>query len=284
MNPVVPAVESLASRFNGLGLWRTEHAVWGHRMRARTFDRSLYLWMHGRGFMGEDERRLLCSLVRPGMTALDIGANLGLYSLKMASLVGASGRVIAFEPDPDLYALLAENCASNGAANVEARNLAVGSGPDRMVLHRLTLNSGDNHLGQGGRAAFRRPVEVEVASIDALYPALRPDFVKIDVQGWELKVLRGMETVLRASEAVGVYLEIWPDGLRRAGDSPEALFAFVREVGLRFYSCVDGRELDRADFTEVARTVRGLTHVDLFASRRPPNLLGEFRSDGSRQT
>ena len=67
MNPALPALEFLASAFNGLGLWRREQLVWGKRMRARTFDRSLYLWMHRRGFMGKAERRLLGELVKPGM-------------------------------------------------------------------------------------------------------------------------------------------------------------------------------------------------------------------------
>ena len=52
MNPVAPAIGRAASAFNGFGLWRREQPVWGHRMRGRTFDRTLYLWMHRMGLMG----------------------------------------------------------------------------------------------------------------------------------------------------------------------------------------------------------------------------------------
>lgn len=270
MNPLVPAIGRLASAFNGSGLWRREQAVWGQRMGSRTFDRTLYLWMHRQGFMGVPERSVLGRLVRPGMTAVDVGANLGLYSALISRLVGPGGRVVSFEPDPDLFALLVENCAANGAANVEAHCLALGSVPDRMVLQRLTLNSGDNHLGSAGRAAFRRPVEVNVASLDALIPGLRPDFIKIDVQGWELKVLGGMERTLRESDRVGIYMEFWPGGLRRAGDSAQELYDFVRDLGLRFYSCADWRELDRPAFLALGSSVRGQSHTDLFASRVSP--------------
>jgi len=269
MNPALPALEFLASAFNGLGLWRREQLVWGKRMRARTFDRSLYLWMHRRGFMGKAERRLLGELVKPGMTAVDVGANVGLYTLLMAELVGRSGRVIAFEPDPDLVKLLGDNCAANGAANVEVHNVALGSGPDRMILNRLTLNSGENHLGSNGRTAFRRPLEVQVAAFDGIAPGVRPDFVKVDVQGWELNVLRGMEGTLKASDST-VYLEFWPDGLRRAGNAPEELFAFARGLGLNFYSCDDGARLDEAAFLAMAARVKGMDYVNLIAARKDP--------------
>jgi FkbM family methyltransferase len=269
MNPVVPAIEYLAASFNGLGVWRREQSVWGKRMSSRTFDRSLYLWMHRRGFMGKAEQAIMARLVKPGMTVVDVGANVGLYTLFMAGLVGPGGRVIAFEPDPDLAALLRDNCAANGAANVEAHPAALGSSADRLILHRLTLNSGENHLGSQGRSAFRRPVEVDVAAFDSLLPGVRPDFVKVDVQGWELNVLRGMEATLRESEAL-VYLEFWPDGLRRAGSAPGDLFSFVRGLGLNFYACDDWRQLSEPMFLDMAAKVKGMNYVNLLASRRGP--------------
>jgi FkbM family methyltransferase len=182
--------------------------------------------------------------------------------------------VISFEPDPELFSLLRENCAANGAS-VDARRVALGLSSNRMILQRLTLNSGDNHLGATNRTAFRRPLEVEVAAFDTLMPGLRPDFIKVDVQGWELKVLRGMEATLRASQDVLVYLEFWPSGLRRAGDSPAELFAFLRGLGLQLYSCADWRELDEGSFLALEGHVRGMNHVDLLAARkRPPSTGG----------
>jgi FkbM family methyltransferase len=273
MNPIVPVIGNLASALNGLGIWRRQQSVWGQSMRSRTFDRSLYLWMHKRGFMGTSERAVLSELVKPGMTVVDVGANVGLYSLLFAQLVGPKGRVVSFEPDPDIFPLLRENCAANGAAHVEVHPLALGSQADRLMLHRVPLNSGDNHLGSRGGTLFDRLVEVEVSSLDALMPELRPHFIKVDVQGWELSVLRGMEKIVRAAETASIYIEIWPEGLRRAGASPADLYAFVRHMGLTFYSCEQGAALNESSFLALADGMNG--HINLLASRTPPKLSGK---------
>lgn len=219
--------------------------------------------------MGKAERKLLGQLVRPGMTVVDVGANVGLYTILMAGLVGPAGRVISFEPDPDLLLLLRENCAANGAGNVAAQGTALGAAADQMILHRLTINSGENHLGSRDRAAFRRPVEVDVAAFDVLMPGLRPDFIKVDVQGWELNVLRGMEATLRASQAV-IYLELWPDGLRRAGSAPADLFSFVKGLGYDFYPYEGGAKLDEKALLSMAEKVKGMNYVNLVATRNGP--------------
>jgi FkbM family methyltransferase len=261
------AIERAAAWFNGLGLWHGPQSVWGERIRAATFDRWLYLRLHRHGAMGRFERRTLAGLVRPGMKVVDVGGNLGLYTVLLARQVGAAGQVISFEPDPELFDLLRENCAANGCGQVACHNLALGSRPGRMILNKMSLNSGDNHLGTGQEKAFYRPVEVQVETLDRLLPDLRPDFVKIDVQGWELEVLRGMEQTLRASPHVAVYVEFWPGGMRRAGSRPEDLFDFLQRLGFRVFTVSDRAEQDAASFALLTQRVKGLDHADLFASR-----------------
>jgi FkbM family methyltransferase len=273
MNPVIPAIENLSATFNGLGVWRGKQTVWGKLLQAKTFDRGLYLWMHRVGLMGRAERKVLKRFIRKGMTVVDVGANLGLYSLAMAEMTGPTGRVISFEPDPDLYALFRENCAANGAENIEPIQSALGRIPDKMILHRLTINSGGNHLGPDDRMAFRRPVEVDVAVFDDLYPEVRPDFIKVDVQGWELNVLRGMERTLKAANPV-IFLEFWPEGLMRAGSQPEEIYSLVRDLGFSLYSCDKWEELDRPGFVAMSARVSGAKFVNLLASRSSPGPVG----------
>jgi FkbM family methyltransferase len=268
---VIPVIEQFATTFNGLGVWRGEQSVWGKRLQARTFDRGLYLLMHRLGFMGGPERKLLAKFVRAGMTVVDVGANVGLYTLAMADIAGPSGRVISFEPDPELFPILRANCAANGATNVVAVNAALGRAPDKMTLHRLALHSGDNHLGSKDPIEFRRPVEVDVAAFDGLYPGVRPDFVKVDVQGWELNVLLGMERTLSDADPV-IFLEFWPDGLKRAGNKPDELFSFFRDHGYHLYSCDGYSEFEGSAFIAMAARIGARKFVNLIASRSRPNV------------
>lgn len=270
MSPHGPLLGRLTGALNGLGLWRRTQPVWGLAIRAETFDRTLYLCLHRLGLMGSAERATLRRLAGPAMLVVDVGANLGLYSAFLSRCVGAQGRVISFEPDPDLHRLLVANCAANACANVEAHNLALGDGPGRMALSRSALNGGDNHLGPVAHGAFRRSLEVDVAALDLLMPGLAPGLVKLDVQGWELRALRGMAGLLGRVERVGVLLEVCPRSLRRAGDSPEDLFGFLGGLGFGLYSCADWTRHDRASFLSVAAGLRGQAHVDVFASRVGP--------------
>ncbi|HVT73232.1 MAG TPA: FkbM family methyltransferase [Lacunisphaera sp.] len=267
MNPLVPLVERLAAGFNDLPLWAGECTVWDRRFRSASFERWLYLRLHRLGWMGRRESAALARSVRPGMTVLDVGGNLGLYTLLLSRLVGPAGRVVTFEPDPALFALLRHNIARNGCANIEAHNLALGRTHARLRLRRLILNSGDNTLGPGGSGWFRREVEVEVVALDEFRPGWRPDFVKIDVQGWELDVLRGMEQSLAAEPPPILHLEYWPAGFRRAGYAARDLVAFLRARRFRLHRVDTGAELDEAGLAQLDRELTGLRHADIRAER-----------------
>src|SRR5262249_46032464 len=149
------------------------------------------------------------------MRIVDVGANLGLYTLLLARLTGPAGQVHAFEPEPTLFRALARNCRRNAAANVTAVNYALGAGSGRIPFYRSLFNSRDNRLG--GLGWKGRGVEVEMARLDDVLPDPRVDFVKMDVQGYEMQVLRGMEGIFEASPGLAIYFEFWPLGLRAAG-------------------------------------------------------------------
>lgn len=268
MNTLVRLAESVALGFNQLPLWRSECRVWGLRLTAATFERWLYLRLHRLGRMGREEHAALSRIVRPGMTVLDVGGNLGLYTLLISRLVGPTGRVVTFEPDPDLHALLQYNCTLNACTNVEAHNLALGRQRDRLVLRRMILNSGDNTLGAGGSGLFRREIATDVVALDEFLPDLRPDLIKIDVQGWELEVLRGMERTLTACPRASIYLEYWPEGFRRAGYQCVDLIRFLRDRSYDIHLTGDDTPLDDEGLAALTRQLTGLKHADLCARRR----------------
>ncbi|MDQ3242738.1 MAG: FkbM family methyltransferase [Gemmatimonadota bacterium] len=120
---------------------------------------SLLLSM--RGIYEPAETALVQQLVGPGSTVLDIGANIGYYTLQFAELVGASGRVIAFEPDPANFELLARNTQLNGYLNVTLVQRAASNTAGILNLHRSITNWGDSRIfdSHDGRST------VEIASL-----------------------------------------------------------------------------------------------------------------------
>ena len=254
-------------------VWRAGRVrVWGNRLRPPTFDRWLALWLHRAGLIGAADRKFIQAHVKPGMTVVDIGANQGLYTLLFSRLTGESGKVLAFEPDDLLQGALRENLDFNRAHNVQPFHLALGAKRGAMTLYRSLLNSGDNRLsaksaGEGPRQA----VPVQIERLDEVLTGRRLDFVKMDVQGWEMEVFRGMQGLLDApaNTQMTIYFEYWPQGLRDAGSEPSEPLAFLIQNGFTIYS-LRGSELAGmiSDPTEFVGTVLGNTYLNLYAIRR----------------
>lgn len=268
-----PFVQSPLRWFNLHPWWRHGAvSVWGARLRAPTFDRWLALRLHQARFMGVEDKRFLETYLRPGMTVVDIGANQGLYSLLLSRLAGKNGCVLAFEPDDMLYRALVENVALNGAETIQPHHLALGSQPGTMTLHRSLLNSGDNRLASKAETAGpREAVQIRLERLDRVLAGRRVDFIKMDVQGWEMEVFRGMQGLLDDPQnaAMAVYFEFWPQGLRDAGSEPVAPLDFLAANGFSIHR-PQGSELGEParDLRAVAGSIRPGAYTNLYAVRR----------------
>ena len=189
----------------------------------------------GSGGLEPGVRRVIRALLRPGMRAADVGANVGLLTLAMAAAVGPSGRVRAFEPEARVRDQLAKTLHLNGLAQVSLSAAAVGAEAGRIVFHESPVigHSSLYALPDEERAGERR-VEVEVVALDDMVPAGEGlDLVKIDVEGAELDVLRGMRRILERGDDIAVLAEFGPSHLRRVGLDPDAWFAAFAAHGLR---------------------------------------------------
>jgi FkbM family methyltransferase len=260
-------ISSLLYDFNHAPIWRRGLNVWGCRIRAASLDRLVFIALHRAGFMGREEAPLLEKLVEPGMQILDVGANIGLYTVLMARLTGDAGRVFAFEPEPDLFSVLCENCAANEAVNVTPFRCAAGDANGRATFQRATFNSGDNRLGASKPGA--QSIEVDVARLDDVLPVQTIQFIKLDVQGHEVAALTGMQQLLASSPEVRVLFEFWPAGLWAAHTSPELLFKFFHERG--FFICElekgQARKLDTP--ASLVSQLGEKRYTNLLASRTP---------------
>jgi UDP-perosamine 4-acetyltransferase len=171
-------------------------------------------------------RRLLERVLEPGMVFLDVGAHLGLHTLTAARRVGNSGHVFSFEPTPTTYKLLCQTLRLNALDDcVTARRAAVGRENTTKPLYVGTI-SGHNSLYP--LPGVETTVEVEVVQLDnELPPAQHVDVAKIDVEGAELEVLRGMSRIIAENPGILIIAEYGPTHLARAGiASPDWLSAF----------------------------------------------------------
>lgn len=177
------------------------------------------------------ETKVFLEWLRSGMTVVDIGAHVGWYALQAARRVGPSGRVVAFEPEPRNRERLLRNLADNAVANVDVVPMAAADRQGRMALALDSANAGAHWLRQDG-ADGSASVTVELTTIDA-WCAGRPlpDVLKIDVEGAELLVWRGMRQLLARAPGLRLMVEFYPDALARAGTAPEALYQAFQDDG-----------------------------------------------------
>jgi FkbM family methyltransferase len=141
--------------------------------------------------------------VKKGMTFVDVGACVGYYSLIAAKLVGADGKVFAFEPEPLNFEWLIRNISINGFKNILPIRKAVS---DKNGLIELYLDK-DNI---GGHSIVRNRGEsilVEAVALDNFFKDQTPDVVKIDIEGGEILALRGMEQIIKRSKELSLFVE-----------------------------------------------------------------------------
>jgi FkbM family methyltransferase len=174
------------------------------------------------------------------MTVLDLGANIGFYSLFARSIVGKRGRVFSFEPFPGNIALLRESIRQNGFTNVFAIESAVSDktgtailylSPDACSEHSL-LDLDFDYAEQD----TEKQIQVAVTSVDDYFAKnhldAKIDFIKMDIEASESRALRGMQKTLDQNQKISIMTEFWPNGFREDEAAPEDFL--YRLVGLGF--------------------------------------------------
>jgi FkbM family methyltransferase len=201
------------------------------------------------------------------MVVVDVGANVGYYTLLASRLVGEEGRVFAFEPEPQNYDLLCKNIKANGCRNVIAEQKAVWkkSGEETLFLDKSNL--GGHSLVRANVMDKDGSVCVKVTSLDEYFGALEcpVDFIKMDVQGSEMGVFDGMEKIMKQDCPLGIMAEFWPEGIRNSGVSPEVFLE--RLVRRRFDIYSIGQSVTSVDINQLSRKPDG-KEVMLFCERQ----------------
>jgi len=240
----------------------------GAKMCAPTFDRFVALWCWKLGLLERSEHELLGRLCRPGMRAVDIGANIGFHALTMAGGVGPSGSLLAFEPEPRVAGCLEANLERNGFEWARVIRAAVAEQSGETTLWVSAANRGDSSCchaaGDGRDVSMTVP---RVALDDVVEKGTSVDVLKMDVQGGEVSALKGMPRVLAESPRLNMLIELWPQGLEDAGSSTHEALGLLKEHGLALAALLPGGRVgsDWLDLDALEAETRRRGYINLLA-------------------
>jgi FkbM family methyltransferase len=188
--------------------------------------------------------RLLQRRLHAGAVMVDVGANWGYFTLVSAAAVGRSGRVLALEPDPRQFERLDANIRLNAFSHVTATAAAAAARPGSAVLAGYSDDARNRGVSRiDGHAAGPR-FDVACVTVDdatATFP--RVDVVKIDVEGGELDVLRGMANGLGAERYRAILLELHPELLQQQGQSAGDCVGLLADAGYQGWTIDQSRRL-----------------------------------------
>ena len=184
----------------------------------------------------KSESKFIKSICFEGMNILDIGANIGYHTAIFSQLVGVNGTVISIEPDEESYKYLSKSIDSFNYKNVFSFRLAASDTKQKLPLFISKDNRGDNRLYSTNQK--RNSIIVECLTIDELLKDNKIenlDLIKIDVQGYEPKVLKGMRNIVKSSKELILLSEFWPKGILQAGGNPKEFLGILRNMHFQLF-------------------------------------------------
>jgi FkbM family methyltransferase len=202
-----------------------------------------------RGTYEPDVLALIAKLLKPGDTAVDIGANIGWHTLHMSAAVGSTGKVLSVEPDPENIRLLKENASRNNCLNVSIGEFAVGAETGRARFYVNSASRG--HQGLFDHSGSGDAIDVEIRRTADVIDPIRPKLIKIDVEGAEPEVWAGM-----AHRPPHIIFEFVPSMLRTCNSDPRAFLVSLQEAGYTLEAIGGPDNLDVDMIVELADASR----------------------------
>lgn len=244
---------------------------YGHKMFLVASDVSLTPHIAVDGYWEEWITNIFMKVVKPGMQVVDVGANVGYYTLLAAQLVGEKGHVTAFEANKELADVVYRNLQING---YQERSTVI----DKAVFSESkTLNFSiyKNHKGSSGlwgseqdAGNFRDEVEivqVEAVSLDEQFAQRTPDLIKIDAEGAEGHVLMGARQLMERNRNLQLLIEYNPHFISGSFGSLEAFHSMITSMGFEPHLACHDSTLKKMTFAEIVSA--GIQHCDLLLKR-----------------
>ena len=191
-----------------------------------------------------NQTEIVKKYVHEGDIVIDIGAHVGYYTLLMAQLVGENGKVYSFEPDPVNFQLLKKSVEINGFENVVLIQKAVSNITDKVKLFLGDDDSAINRIYDAKLGDAKESIDVESVTIDEYFKENDElvNFIKIDSEGSEIKIINGMKQFLSRNQELVMMTEFFPFLIKKSGDEPNQYLKSLEKSGFSLYNILDKNE------------------------------------------
>lgn len=172
------------------------------------------------------EISLLKKYIKEGDLIIDIGANIGFYSELFSNLTGDKGMVYCFEPDQTNFKHL--NDRVSHISNIKTFNKAVADKNHILKIYTSKMLNVDHRTYKPDE--YDQEIDIEAVALDSFLNEQPINFIKIDIQGFEMSAMTGMKTILQNNN-VKILSEFWPYGLKKAGSTILEYYLFLKQLG-----------------------------------------------------
>ncbi len=217
--------------------------------KTRVFEKYIFYYLPNDKYIGQRvalekyepyETQLILRQAKRGDVVVDVGANIGYYTILLADKVGKTGKVYAFEPDKTNFEILKKNIKANNLKNVVAVNAAVGNKNETKTLYKSNENLGDHKLYETHPPCGHPPLRkggqnnlvekpINVVKLDNYLKNQKIDLMKIDTQGWEPEVINGAKGLIDENKPV-MFLEYSPASYTQAKLDGKEMMNFLRKI------------------------------------------------------
>ncbi|MBN1617921.1 FkbM family methyltransferase [Candidatus Dojkabacteria bacterium] len=240
------------------------------KLKISTKDTGLGAYLKITGAYEPEETKVFIENVKKNNVIFDIGANIGYYSVIGSKIIGESGQVYAFEPDPFNLKLLNENITLNKQKNIISIPKAVGSSNQKISLQQ-DLNQGHTRVSTKEKSSQEIP-QIEMITLDDFIlenKISNVDYLKIDIEGYELYALEGAENSLGKGIIKTIMIEINPEALKQANTKWTELYALLDRYFELFILDTEAQNtLQKSTPARVGDMLKKVNFINIFGKSR----------------
>jgi FkbM family methyltransferase len=224
--------------------------VFGYKLILDKFDTNGYSLMK---VNKNNELDIIKNIIKEGDIVIDVGANIGFFTLFFRSLVGNTGKIIAFEPEKNNFDILKKNIEINNLQNIEIHNLGLGS-ENKNLRMLLSENVGEHRIynENSSKSSSNSDIinentkftDVKVVRLDDYVKTA--NFIKFDAEGYEIEILRGMPNLLKQN--ITIFSDFYVKLLKKH-DDPNDFFEILLKNNFEFFNV--RKNLERIDRTKI---------------------------------